>query len=96
MASHDLNQSCSVWRAAGSCIDRLGALAEILSTYRRWRDNAERLYILASIVIEPVNGASRNTQRLPRPDLDLLSIDSPRQYSIDTVYRLLVMIVAVR
>ena len=32
VAAHDLRQSCSVWRATGSRVDHLGALAEILRT----------------------------------------------------------------
>jgi hypothetical protein len=60
MAAHDLRQSCSVWRATGSRVDRLGALAEILRTKGTRCDHAERLHILASEVIEAVDGPSRN------------------------------------
>jgi len=35
VAAHDLRQSCSVWRATGSRVDHLGALAEILRTFRQ-------------------------------------------------------------
>ena len=72
------------------------SLAEILRTYRGWRDHAECLRVLASVVIEPVNGAPRNAKCLPRPDVDLFSVDSPGQNSVDTVDRLLVMVVAMR
>src|SRR6185312_16225186 len=38
--------------------------------------------------------ASRNAQRLARPHVDLFSVDSPGQRAVDTVDRLLVMVVA--
>ena len=96
VAAHDLRHLCPVRRTTGRRVDHLGSLAEILRTDRGWRDHAERLHVLASIVIEPVNGASRNAERLSRPDVDLFSVDSPGQYAVDTVDRLLVMVVAVR
>lgn len=33
------------------------------------RDHTERLHVLTSVIIKPVNGAARNAQRLPRPTL---------------------------
>ena len=59
MAVHDFRHLCSVRRTTGRRVHHLGRLAEILRTYRGWRDHAERLHISASVVIEPVDGPSR-------------------------------------
>src|SRR4030095_14817860 len=57
---------------------------------------AERLHVLAAVVVESVNGAARNAERLSRPDVDGCPVNSPRQHTGDPVDRLLVMVVAVR
>ena len=43
-----------------------------------------------------MNRAARNAECLPRPDVDLFSVNSPSQHSGDAVDRLLVMVVAMR
>ena len=48
------------------------------------------------MVLEPVNGAARNAECLSRPDVDLFSVDSPNQDSVDAIDRLFVMCVAMR
>src|SRR5437867_11206321 len=48
------------------------------------------------MVIEPVNGAARNAECLSRPDVDLFSVDSPDQDSVNAIDRLFVMVVAMR
>src|SRR5271157_3357405 len=96
VATHDLHHLCAVRWTTCRRVDHLGRLAEILRTYRSWRNYTERLHVLACLVIEPMNGAARNAERLSRPDIDLFSIDSPSQHSVDAVDRLLVMVVAVR
>ncbi len=50
----------------------------------------------AAVVVEPVNSAARNAERLPRPDVDLLAVHGPGQHAVDAVDRLLVVVVAVR
>jgi hypothetical protein len=60
VAAHNFDHLRSVRRPTGSRVDHLSSLAKILRAYRGWRDHAKRLCILASVVIEPVNGASRN------------------------------------
>ena len=75
MAAHDLRHLRSVRRPTGRRVDHLGRLAEKLRTDRSWRDHAERLRVLASVVIEPVNGAARNAECLPWPDVNLFSVD---------------------
>src|ERR1700730_8872329 len=96
MAEHNLRHFQPVRRTTGRRVGHLGALAEKRGTDRGGRDYAEGLHLPASIVIEPVNGAARNAERLPGPNLDWFSIDSPGQHSVDAVNRLLVMVVTVR
>ncbi len=73
-----------------------GRLAEVLRTDGGRRDGAERLHVLAAVVVEPVNGAARNAEGLSRPDVDPLPVDGPGQHPVDAVDRLLVVIVTVR
>src|SRR5713101_1477775 len=96
MAAHDLRHLRSVRRSTACRVDHVSALAEILRTDRSWRDHAQRLHVLYSMVIEPVNGAARNAECLSRPDVDLFSVDCPDQDSVDAIDRLLVMVVAMR
>src|SRR5262249_44666301 len=95
MPAHDLRNVYSVRRTNSRCVDRFGSLAEILRANCRRCDYAKRLHVPASMVVEPVNGAARNAERLAGPDVDLLSVDRPGQHSVDAVDRLLVMVVAV-
>jgi hypothetical protein len=60
MAAQDFRNLCSDRLTTGRRVEHLGSLAEILRTYRGWRDHAERPRVLASVVIKPVNGAARN------------------------------------
>ena len=60
MAAHDVRHLCSIRRTAGRRVDHLCSFVEKLRTYRGGRDHAERLYVLDSVVIEPVSGTSRN------------------------------------
>src|SRR5215472_2783884 len=94
VAAHDFHHLCSVRRTTCRRVDHLGRFAKKLRTYRGWSNRADRLHILASIVIEPVNGSARNAERLPRPNVDLLSVDSPGQHSGDSIDRLFVVVVA--
>ena len=47
-----------------------GCLAKILRTKSGRRDEAERLHVLAAVVVESVNSAARNAERLSPPDVD--------------------------
>jgi hypothetical protein len=96
VSPHDLQPS-SPGRGGppGRRVDDLGRLAEIQWTDRAGRDYAECLRP-AAVVVEPVNRAPRNTQRLPRTNVDLFSVDSPGQHSVDTNDRLFIMVLAMR
>src|SRR5207248_8601786 len=96
VAAHDLRQLRPVWRTTGRRVDHVGTLAEILRTDCSWRDHAQRLHVLHSMVIEPVTGAARNAECLSRPDVDWFSVDSPDQDSVDAIDCLFLMVVAMR
>ena len=96
VAAHDFHQFCSVRRASGRGVNYLGRFPKILWTYRCWCDQAQCLRVVDSVVIEPVNGAVRDAKRLSRLDVDLFPSHGPRQYSVDAVDRLLVVIVTMR
>jgi hypothetical protein len=80
VTTHDFRQLCSVRRTTGRRVDDLCGFAEILRSYRRWRDHAERFHVTDSIVIEPVNDTARNTECLPGPT----SIGFPSTVQVDT------------
>ena len=96
MAAHDLRQFRPVRRPADRRVDHVGRLAEILRTDRGRRDHAERLRVPRAVVVEAVNGAARNAERLTRPDVNLFSVHSPGEHAVEAVDRLLVMVVAMR
>lgn len=96
MAAHDVRHLCSIRRTAGRRVDHLCSFAEKLRTYRGGRDHAERLYVLDSVVIEPVSGTSRNAQCLPWPDVNLFSVHGLGQHSVDAIDGLLKLVVAMR
>src|SRR5579864_6661969 len=77
---HDLGHLHLVRRTTSRRVDHLGSLAEIFWTNRCRRDYAECLYVLASWILEPVNGTARNAERLARADFDLLPVDRPGQH----------------
>ena len=87
MAAHDLRHLCPVRWTTSRRVDYLGRLAEILRTYSRWRDHAERFHILDSIVIGPVNGAARNAKCLSWSDVHLFPVDGPGRHILDAVDR---------
>src|SRR5437764_13327820 len=60
VAAHDFCHLGPVWWTTSCGVEHRESLAEILRTNRRWRKHAERLRLPASVVIEPMNGASRD------------------------------------
>src|SRR2546426_1846408 len=96
MAAHDLGHLDSIRWPTGRRLRHLGNLAEILRTDRGGGDGAKCLHVLAAVVVEPVNGAARNAEGLPRPDVDRSAVDGPGQHALDAVDRFFVVIVAVR
>ena len=71
MSAHDLRHLGSVRRTTSRRVDYFGGLTERLRTDRGWRDHAERLYVLASVVVEPVHGAARNAECLRQLDVGI-------------------------
>ena len=58
---------------------------------------AQRAFtVLAAGVVEPVNGAPRNAQGLPWPDVNRFAVHGPGQHPLDAVDCLFVVIVTVR
>src|SRR5690606_25786367 len=73
---HDLRESRMVRRAACSGGEHGGGLPEVVDADRGWRDDAENFRIAAPSVVESVDGAAGNAERIARPDLDLDTVDS--------------------
>src|SRR5580692_2796270 len=96
MAAHDFSHLCPVRRTIARCLEHLRNLPEIEWTNGCRRDHAKCLRIGFSVVIEPVDCAARDAQRLAWPHLDLFSINRPGHQSLDAVDRLLVMVMAMR
>src|SRR5262249_55216143 len=95
MAAHDFAHLDSVRWPTSRRLHNLGSLAEILRTDRGWRNGTEHLHISAAVVVEPVNGAARNAEGLPWPDVDPFAIYRPGQHPLDAVDRLFVVVVTV-
>ena len=74
---HDLHHFDTVRWATSRRIDYIGRFAKVLRTDRRRRDQTQHLHIAAGVVVETVDGAAGNAERLSRPHLDLLAIHSP-------------------
>src|SRR5690242_4193546 len=96
MTTHDVGHFGPVRRAARRRVDDRGGLTKKRRTDRGGRDGAEDLHVLAAVVVESMNRASGNAERLSRPDVDPAAVDSPGQYALDAVNRFFVVIVAVR
>ena len=94
VSSHYFGHLYAVRRPASRRLDDLCSLAEILRTDRRWSNHAECPCIVDSIVIEPMNGATRNAYCLSRSDFELFSVDRPGQHPVDAVNGFFVMVVA--
>lgn len=91
VAPHDLRHPRSIRRASARRVDDLGRLTEERRTDRGWRYQTERFRVLLAGVVEPVHGAARDTERLPRSDVDGHPVDGPGQDGGDAVDRLFVM-----
>src|SRR6185437_16951741 len=96
MAAHDLHHSGAVRRAARGGFHRFGNFSKKLWADGRRRHHAEHLRILSRVVIETVNRATRDAQRLSRTYVDLLAAHGPGQYAADAIDCFLIMVVAMR
>ena len=87
VAAHDLRHLYPVGRAAGCGVDHLGRLAKELRADRRRRNDGQPLHVFGTVVIEPVDRAPRNAERLARPHVDQLAVHGPRQHAVDAIGR---------
>src|SRR5690348_5309723 len=85
MTLHDFQHLCLVGWTASRSFQQGECFAEILWADCGRRDNAERLRIRIRVVIEAMNGAARNAERFPMPDIDCSSFDGPCQGPFDAV-----------
>ena len=80
MTTHDAGHFDPVRRAAGRRVDHGGGLTKKRRTDRGGRNGAEDLHVLVAVVVESVNRAVWNAERLSRPDVDPGAVDGPGQY----------------
>jgi hypothetical protein len=78
VAAHDLGHLDAVRRAAGRRGHDGRRVAEILRPDRSWRNGTECLDVLGAAVVEAVDGAARDAERLAGPKVNALAIDRPR------------------
>ncbi len=95
MAAHNFRHERKVGRSVAGGIHRRLDLAEIGGTEKSWRRYHQHLRVFSSEVVEPVNGSPGDAQRLPRSDLDCLTVDCPRQNAAQAVNRFLESIMTV-
>jgi hypothetical protein len=82
------------WAASGGTND-FGRFAEVRGAHYRRGYDGELFHILVAEVIETVNRASGDAQRLPGTNLDGRAVNRPGKDALDTVEDLLVGVVLV-
>jgi hypothetical protein len=95
MPPEDIHHLRTVGRAALGSTDYFGSFAEVSRTHYRGGYDDELFYIFAAEVIEAVNRASADTDRLPRANLDGCAVNRPGKDTLDTVDDLLVSVIPV-
>ena len=96
VAQHDLSHASPIRWPAARCVDHRGCIAEKLRSNRRRRHQTEYRRVPGGVVIELVNRASGNAERLSWSDVDWVTIHGPGQHAFYAVDRFLETIVAVR
>src|SRR4051794_17539104 len=96
VALHDLAQRGVVRGTVGGGVEDRGDLAEVVGPEDPGRDDRERLGVRLVQVLELVDGAPRDAERLAGADIDRAALDGPGQHALETVDGLLVAVVAVR
>lgn len=61
MAAHDIGHLGPVRRTTGRSVENRERLAKIFRADCGRGDHAEHLHVAAAVIIEPMNGTSRNT-----------------------------------
>lgn len=92
---HDLRRLRPVRRTAAGRSQQLGHLSEVLWTERCRGDDAQRLHILSSVVVEAVYGTAWDAEDLSWTDLVRFAIDREPQHPGEAIDRLFVEFVAV-
>ena len=95
MSAHDLAQRGEIGRAAGCGVEDGRHLAEVVRAEDAGGDDRECLRVDIAGVVELVDGATGNAERLARADVDRRALDRPGQDALESVDRLLVAVVAV-
>src|SRR6266852_328018 len=90
MTAKDVHHSRAIGRAAASCVDYFGGLAEVRGPHNRRGYDGELFDILVSEIIEAVHRASRDAQRLPGTHLNGRAVNRPGKDALNTVVDLLV------
>jgi hypothetical protein len=74
VAAHNLRHLCPVRRTTGRRVDHFGTLSEELRADRRGCNDGQSLHVFGTVVVEPVNGAPPNAERLPRSHVNTPSM----------------------
>ncbi len=89
VSAHDLTQRGEVGRAAGRSVEDGRDLAEVVGTEDAGRDDCQRLGVEIAGVVEVMDGAAGDVERLAGSDI------GRRIFALQPVDRLVVAVVAV-
>jgi integrase len=89
VAPHDFKHLDAVRRTTGGPVGDVGRLAEESRTDRGGRDRAEGLHALGAVIVEAMNGAAWNAQRLPWPNLDPFALHEKAPKTVKNVLTVL-------
>src|ERR1041385_8192774 len=94
MTFHGLGHSRRIWGSTGA--QELPHVAEVFGSHHARTDDSEVLGGHGSVVCPAVSHTPRNTQRLPRADLDIRVIHGPGEYAFQAIDHLFVTVIGVR
>ena len=95
MTAEDVHHFRAIGCAAGGGVDYFGGFSEVCGAHYRRRYDDELFHILIAEIIEAVQRAPGDAQRLPGTNLDGRAVNRPGKNALDTVEDLLVGIVLV-
>ncbi len=85
MTAKDVHHFRAIGRAAASCVDYFGGLAEVRGPHNRRGYDGELFDILVSEIIESVHRAWRDAQRLSGTNLNGRAVNRPGKDALNTV-----------